>query len=133
MLRELPKAIGESTVAFVRDNEGGIVLDGGPGGFAGSVAADAGIRALVAPVGVGELEADFGYVELSGERLDVLAGAELIVTPEPDLEALMANPLWAGLPAGQSGRVLTLANLIYNGGNHYAAELLAHFVAEALR
>lgn len=46
MIADLPAAAGETTVAFVRENDGSLILDGAASGFAGSVAARCGRRCL---------------------------------------------------------------------------------------
>lgn len=141
VLSELPEAIREVTVAFIRpDADGQFRLENTADAFPGSVAADAGIAILQAPEGVGEFEQGAGFVTVSGELLDLIADADLIVVP--DFRALgddadgvtqfQANPLWANLPAVRAGRVLQVAGLVYNGGNHYAAEQLLGELAEAV-
>lgn len=141
VLAGLPEAVRRTPVAFVRaDPDGQYRIDGGTAGFAGSVAADAGITALSAPAGVGDLDERSGFVTVSGEQLDLLGDAGLIVVPDfrslgneqDGVTAFAANPLWAGLTAVRAGRVLQLPGLVYNGGSHYAAELLLRGVADAL-
>lgn len=138
----LPDSVRAAEVAFVRPDDGSQFRIDGSGGFAGSVAADAGIGITDAPEGLGEDSDSAGFVTLSGERLDVLAAADLIVVPDfsavsPDLEPALAvferNPLWASLPAVRDGRLLSVPGPIYNGGDYTPAELLLTAIEEALR
>lgn len=134
----LPADLARSTVAFVRaDADGSFRIDSLPTAFPGSVADDAGIPTLQ-PDGVGELEEDSGFLQLSGEQLGVLAEADVIVLSDdsfygPDLpdsrSVLEANPLWDTLPAVTADQVLQIPGPIYNGGNYYAAMLLLDALA----
>jgi len=140
MLADLPASVREATVAFVRpDSDGQFRIDSTAAAFAGSVASDAGIPVLTPPEGVGEL-ANAGYVTVSGERMDLLTPADLVVVPDyrasgddsDGISQLAPNPLWAQLPAVQAGQVLQVPGLVYNGGNHYSARRLLEEIAEAL-
>lgn len=141
VIAALPDAVRDISVAFVRPFEDSqFLLDSFPVGFAGSVAADAGIPTLQPPGGPSEVALEDGYETLSNERLGIIAEADLIVVPDfrtqgqdtDSLTRFAANPLWADLPAVQSGRILQLPVFVYNGGNHYAAQLLLRAIAEAL-
>ncbi len=141
VLGELPVAVRDVTLAFIRpQDDGQFRFDSSAAAFPGSVAADAGLSVLDAPEGVGEVEEESGYVTVSGERLDLVAGADLIVVPDyradgaddDSVTQFEANPLWAGLPAVQAGGVLQVDGLVYNGGNHYAAQTLLREIAEAV-
>lgn len=140
LLVGIPAAARRATLAFARPTaDGQVVLDSSAEGFAGSVAADAGIPTLTLPDGVGEV-ADLGYVTVSGERIDLLTAADLVVVPDyrasgrdsDSLTQFAANPLWAQLPAVRDGRVLQVPGLVYNGGNHYAATALLQQITAAL-
>jgi iron complex transport system substrate-binding protein len=114
-------------VAFLRTNADGLFLVDGTGGFAGSVAEEAGFAVTDAPAGVGTLS-EAGFVEVSNERLDIVT-ADVILVPDQrgdidTIAAFEANPLWASLPAVRAGRVVAVPNPVYNGGTYVAAELL---------
>lgn len=143
LLDGLPEALRRTEVAFVRPGaDGQFLIDSLPTGFAGSVAEDAGIPPTSVPEGVGELAGGGagGFVIVSGERLDLISGAGLIVVPDfrsvgaeqDSLTQFAANPLWARLPAVQAGRVLQVPGLVYNGGNHFAATSLLNAIVRAL-
>lgn len=136
VLADLPDEVRSLRVAFVRPgSDDQFVVDSGAAAFAGSVARDARIPTLD-PRGVGELDKSSGFVTVSGERMRILDDAGLIVvaTYAADDEragALERNPLWRRLSAVRAGRVVELPNPVYNGGSHYAAELLLAKIAEA--
>ena len=140
VIADLPDAVRESTVAFIRPSGEQFRIDSEPTAFAGSVAVDAGIPVLEAPEGVGELSEDNGFVSLSNELLDVVADADLIVVPdfrslgveEASIPQFERNALWETLPAVQAGRVVQVPGLVYNGGSHYAARLLLREIEQAL-
>ena len=128
------------TVAFVRGpNDGTFRMDVPGGSFPASVMEDAGIIVLSAPEGVGEPSG--GLVNnISQERLDILAEADIIITPdwreagfseEPDLAGLEQFALWDSLPAVQAGNVLVIPGPVYNGGNYAAAQLLLEALRDA--
>ncbi|MBD8505089.1 iron-siderophore ABC transporter substrate-binding protein [Hoyosella sp. G463] len=137
----LPEGLDGTTVAFVRPTpDGGLRIDSLPTAFPGSVADQAGIDMLI-PDGVGELDEGSGFIELSGEFLDVLRGADLIVVPdytvtgaaeEDAVTQFASNPLWEELPAVRNGRVAQVPGLVYNGGNYYAAKALLAALVEQL-
>lgn len=139
VIDDLPEGLDDEIVAFVRaDADGTFRIDSLPTAFAGSVAEDAGIPTLQ-PEGVGEFDEGSGFLELSGEQLGILAGADVIVAgdnsfydPEsPDtVSVLEGNPLWAGLPAVEADRVVQVPGPVYNGGNYFAATLLLEALAE---
>ncbi|MGQ0679385.1 MAG: ABC transporter substrate-binding protein [Actinomycetota bacterium] len=139
-IADLPARARSTEIAFVRpDGDGGLILDGGPDGFAGSVARDARLAVTIPPEGVGKR--DGGFIEVSGERMDVLAGAGLIVVPDfrsigfgasDSLTELRTNPLWATLPAVAAGKVVQIPGGAYNGGNHFAALSLLAAIARSL-
>lgn len=67
-----------------------------------------------------DIESDDGSREfISPERLDVIQGADAIVVFEfgSSLAELEANPLWAGLPAVQAGRVVVLTEAESSAGS----------------
>jgi iron complex transport system substrate-binding protein len=140
MISELPEVVRDTTVAFIRPDNGQFRIDSTAGAFPGSVAEDAGVLILDAPEGVGEFAEEFGYVTVSGELLDVVSEAGLIVVPDfravgDESDSVLQferNPLWERLPAVREGRVLQVPGLVYNGGNHYAAELLLREIEQAL-
>jgi iron complex transport system substrate-binding protein len=137
-LAALDDTAREQTVAFVRVTpEGGFRVDSLPTAFPGSVAVDAGVPTL-RPEGVGAFDEESGFLELSAENLDVLAGADRIVlgdnsaydpTLDDSLSVLQRNPLWAALPAVRAGRVSQVPGPVYNGGNHFSARLLLRELA----
>jgi len=137
VLAKLPAAARARAVAFVRAHEDGpFLIDSGAAAFAGSVAKDARISTLDIPRGIGELAEGSGFVEVSGERMNVLEGADLIVVANfgedgDGVQRFERNPLWKRLPAVKAGRVLEVHGLIYNGGNHYSATLLLEAIAKA--
>lgn len=131
LISELPEGVKESTVAFIRSDNGQFRIDGIETAFAGSVAEDAGIPSL-APEGVGEVEEESGYIAVSGEQLGVVEEADLIVTSEESIPQFEQSALWKTLPAVQQGRVVPVPILVYNGGTHYAAELLLREIEQAL-
>lgn len=136
----LPDHLRWNTVAFIRPDAGQFRIDSTSEAFPGSVAEDAGIPILDAPDGVGEFDKGSGFVTVSGERLDLVGAADLIVVPDfrllgeddSSLAQFERNPLWETLPAVQQGQVLRVPGLVYNGGNHYAAELLLREIEQAL-
>lgn len=136
----LPDYLRRNTVAFIRPDDGQFRIDSTPEAFPGSVAEDAGIPILDAPDGVGEFDEGSGFVTLSGERLDLVEAADLIVVPDfrplgeddSSLAQFERNPLWETLPAVQQGQVLQVPGLVYNGGHHYAAELLLREIEQTL-
>lgn len=140
VLSELPEELRETTVAFIRPSDGQFLIDSTGTAFPGSVAEDAGIPILDAPEGVGKIDEGSGFVSLSGERLGVVEEADLIVVPdfrslgedEASIAQFERNALWETLPAVQAGRVLQVAGLVYNGGHHYAAELLLREIDDTL-
>lgn len=140
VLSELPEKLRETTVAFIRPSDGQFLIDSTGTAFPGSVAEDAVIPILDAPEGVGKIDEGSGFVSLSGERLGVVEEADLIVVPdfrslgedEASIAQLERNALWETLPAVQAGRVLQVAGLVYNGGHHYAAELLLREIYDTL-
>lgn len=137
-LAALSEQARSQTVAFVRVTpEGGFRIDSLATAFPGSVADDAGVPTLQ-PEGVGQFEEGSGFLELSAENLTVLAQADRIVlgdnsfydpSLEDSLSVLQRNPLWAGLPAVQTGQVSQVPGPIYNGGNHASARLLLRELA----
>jgi iron complex transport system substrate-binding protein len=138
---ELPEDLGDTRVAFVRsDPDGSFRIDSGEAAFPGSVAADAGIPVVTGGDGVGEFDEGSGFVTVSGERLDAIADADLVVVADfsalgdeaTGVAGFESNPLWSTLPAVQSGDVLEVPGLVYNGGTHYSAQLLLEAVAEAV-
>lgn len=139
-ISELPGETREATVAFIRPDGGQFRMDGAATAFPGSVAEDAGIPILDAPEGVGEFEEESGFVTVSGELLDIVADADLIVVPDfrsigeesDSVSQFERNPLWERLPAVREGRVVQLPGLVYNGGNHYAAETLLREIENAI-
>jgi iron complex transport system substrate-binding protein len=127
----LPDELDGQVIAFVRGDATGFLLDSLPTAFAGSVADDAGLTTLQPDIG--EFDEDSGFLEISGENLDVLADADLIVTADlsdwgfddaDTATAIAENPLWDTLPAVEAGNVLRVAGPVYNGGNYFAAMLL---------
>lgn len=132
-----PEAASSTRVAFIRAvADGGTFLIDGTGGFAGSVAAEAGYPVDDGPED--ESPDEFGYVTVSQERLGQIT-ADLIVVPDPrenavsfGVEVFQDNPFWDQLPAVQAGQVLALPQSIYNGGTYLAAELLLRALREAL-
>jgi ABC-type Fe3+-hydroxamate transport system substrate-binding protein len=141
MISELPEVVRDTTVAFIRPDNGQFRIDSTAEAFPGSVAEDAGIPILDAPEGVGEFAEEFGYVTVSGELLDVVTEAGLIVMPDfsalpvedsDSVSQFERNPLWERLPAVRKGKVLQVPGLVCNGSNHYAAELLLREIEQAL-
>ncbi len=137
----LPEEIGDTRIAFVRsDPDGSFRIDSGEAAFPGSVAADAGLQVVTGGDDVGEFDEGSGFVTVSGERLDAIADADLIVVADfsalgdeaTGIDGFESNPLWATLPAVQAGGVLEVPGLVYNGGTHYSARLLLEAVAEAV-
>lgn len=140
-ISELPGVVRDTTVAFIRPDNGPFRIDSTAEAFPGSVAEDAGIPILEPPEGVGEVAEGSGFVTVSGELLDVVAEAGLIVVPDfsalpgeesDSVSRFERNPLWERLPAVQEGKVLQVPGLVYNGGNHYAAELLLREIESTL-
>lgn len=131
-------SVTDLNIAFIRQPDNGTFRMDAQGSFPGSVVADAGLNLVAAPEGVGEFDgSSVSYI--SGERLDILMDADLIVTPDwreagfsdaPDLAGLSKFALWNTLPAVRAGRVLSVPGPVYNGGNYAAAELLLEAVAE---
>lgn len=140
VISELPERLKETTVAFIRPANGQFRIDSTEAAFPGSVADDAGIPTLDAPGGVGETDEDSGFVSVSGERLDVVAEAGLIVVPDfrafgedaDSISQFEQNGLWETLPAVEKGRVVQVPGPVYNGGNHYVAELLMREIERAM-
>ncbi|MCG8351272.1 MAG: ABC transporter substrate-binding protein, partial [Chloroflexales bacterium] len=141
MIAALPDEVRKAIVAFIRPSGEQFRIDSTPAAFAGSVATDAGIPVLIAPEGVGEVAEGGGFVNLSLELLDVVVDADLIVVPdfrslgveEASIPQFESNALWETLPAVQARRVIQVPGLVYNGGSHYAAELLLREIERALR
>jgi iron complex transport system substrate-binding protein len=139
-IRNLPGEVRNSTVAFIRPDVGQFRIDSLPSAFPGSVAEDAGIPTLEVPEGVGELDEGSGFVTVSDELLDVVAAADLIVVPDfrslgedsDSVSRFERNPLWERLPAVRERKVLQIPGLVYNGGNHYAAEALLREIEDAI-
>lgn len=140
MVANLPEVVRNTTVAFIRPNDGQFLIDSTDEAFPGSVAEDAGISTLTPPEGVGEFDEDDGFVTVSDEMLDVVEAADLIVVPDfrsvgedsDSVSQFEQNALWETLPAVREGNVLQVPGLVYNGGNHYAAELLLREIERAL-
>lgn len=136
----LPDGLADVTVAFIRPRPDGFRIDSLPTAFPGSVATQAGIALLLPAAGVGELSEGSGFVELSAERLNVLADAELLVVPDytvtgaeqDGVTQFAANPLWGSVPAVQANQVALVPGLVYNGGNYFAAKALLNALAELL-
>ncbi len=86
---------------------------------------------------------DGGRVDVSIERLDVLAGTDVIVALDPSgvktefavgFDAVLANPLWERLPAVQAGRVVRLGGWLDAFGNSgpIGYEVLIDQLAQAI-
>lgn len=134
LLDDVPAAAPDTEVTFLRGSGPGQFRLDALGGFGGSVAEEAGYA-----VDVGDAtpsEAREGQVEYSNERLDVVDGDLLVTTTQEEggpssIDELAAGPLWAGIPAVRSGRIVELPQPIYNGGTYVAAELLLQALADA--
>ncbi|MEM9955423.1 MAG: ABC transporter substrate-binding protein [Chloroflexota bacterium] len=129
------------TIAFVRRPNNGTFRMDVVGSFPGSVMEDAGLNLLTAPDGVGDTQFTGLVDSISEERLDILEGADLIITPdwreagfseEPDLAGLERLVGWDLLPAVQAGNVLIVPGPVYNGGNYAAAQLLLEAILDAV-
>ncbi len=127
---------GDIEVTFIRAETGGGFRVDGTGGFAGSVAEDAGIAVDNGPRGQQDDEAGFG--QFSGEVLgeikgDIIVAAGVFGVSDDEVssvEQFESNPLWRTIPAVREGRVLTLPGPIYNGASYLAAQLLLEELAD---
>ncbi|GEL19901.1 ABC transporter substrate-binding protein [Pseudonocardia asaccharolytica DSM 44247 = NBRC 16224] len=129
----VPEAARQTTVTFLRGRGAdGFRIDG-TGAFAGDVAAEAGFA--VDNGGAGGRPSEHGYVAYSLEQLSAVTGDVIVVPTRPGVsgtEGLEDSPLWPGLPAVRSGRVLRLPNAVYNGGTYVAAQLLVQALSEGV-
>jgi ABC-type Fe3+-hydroxamate transport system substrate-binding protein len=82
---------------------------------------------------------EFFYRSYSGERLDVLEVADVIILRQyadgdggyTGFDALKSNPLWKRLPAVEAGRVLERNGLWINNGSIYCARYCLDTVERA--
>ncbi len=134
LLDEAPATVGDTEVTFLRGSGPGQFRLDALGGFGGFVAEEAGHA-----VDVGDAtpaEAREGQVEYSNERLDVVDGDLIVTTTQEEggpsnIDELTASPLWPGLAAVATDRIVELPQPVYNGGTYVAAELLLPALAGA--
>jgi iron complex transport system substrate-binding protein len=141
LVASLPAEVTGQTIAFVRaDALDNIRADTLETSFPASVAREAGIPVLDLSTEV-DLDPEANWIDLSPERLDLLAGADLIVISDqsfydPDREStdvvLAGSPLWENLPAVQAGKVVLVPGPVYNGGSYQAASALITAIAETV-
>jgi len=127
LLGDVPASAGDTEVTFLRGSGPGQFRLDALGGFAGSVAEEAGYA-----VDIGDAtpeQAREGNLEYSNEQLGVVSGNLLVTTTQAEggpssIAELQATPLWRSIPPVQNGRIVELPHSVYNGGTYVAAELL---------